>query len=93
MGCVIVHDGIVIGRGHNQTESLQDATAHDETPALPYTGFGSAFRYEFSDKVYQGSIATWESAQPRPEARKLQYSSITDGILHQHEAQEDAVTP
>src|SRR5262249_17446823 len=30
IGCVIVHDGIVIGRGRNQTESLQDATAHAE---------------------------------------------------------------
>ncbi len=34
VGCVIVHDGIVIGRGHNQTESLQDATAHAEIVAI-----------------------------------------------------------
>ncbi|MBI5711283.1 MAG: nucleoside deaminase [Candidatus Eisenbacteria bacterium] len=34
VGCVIVHDGIVIGRGHNQTESLQDATAHAEIIAI-----------------------------------------------------------
>ncbi|RPH93089.1 nucleoside deaminase, partial [candidate division KSB1 bacterium] len=27
IGCVIVHNGVVIGRGHNQTESLQDPTA------------------------------------------------------------------
>jgi tRNA(adenine34) deaminase len=34
IGCVIVHDGLVIGRGHNQTETLQDATAHAEIVAI-----------------------------------------------------------
>jgi tRNA(adenine34) deaminase len=34
VGCVIVHDGLVIGRGHNQVESLHDATAHAEILAI-----------------------------------------------------------
>ena len=34
VGCVIVHDGVVIGRGRNQTEALQDATAHAEILAI-----------------------------------------------------------
>ena len=34
VGCVIVHDGLVIGRAHNQTETLQDATAHAEIVAI-----------------------------------------------------------
>lgn len=34
VGCVIVHDGIVVGRGHNQTEGLKDATAHAEILAI-----------------------------------------------------------
>ncbi len=34
VGCVIVHDGMVIGRGHNQVEGLQDATAHAEILAI-----------------------------------------------------------
>ena len=34
VGCVIVHEGQVIGRGHNQTEGLQDATAHAEILAI-----------------------------------------------------------
>ena len=34
VGCVIVHDGLVIGRGHNQVESLSDATAHAEIVAI-----------------------------------------------------------
>ena len=34
VGCVIVHDGFVIGRGHNQVETLQDATAHAEIVAI-----------------------------------------------------------
>jgi len=34
VGCVIVHDGAVIGRGHNQVEGLHDATAHAEILAI-----------------------------------------------------------
>ncbi len=34
VGCVIVHEGRVIGRGHNQVETLQDATAHAEIVAI-----------------------------------------------------------
>jgi tRNA(adenine34) deaminase len=34
VGCVIVHDGVIVGRGHNQVESLQDATAHAEVLAI-----------------------------------------------------------
>jgi tRNA(adenine34) deaminase len=34
VGCVIVHEGTIIGRGHNQTEALQDATAHAEIIAI-----------------------------------------------------------
>jgi tRNA(adenine34) deaminase len=34
VGCVIVHDGTIVGRGRNQTEALQDATAHAEIVAI-----------------------------------------------------------
>jgi tRNA(adenine34) deaminase len=34
VGCVIVHEGLVIGRGHNQVEGLADATAHAEIVAI-----------------------------------------------------------
>jgi tRNA(adenine34) deaminase len=34
VGCVIVHEGLVVGRGHNQVEALQDATAHAEILAI-----------------------------------------------------------
>lgn len=34
IGCVIVKDGHVIGRGYNQVESLKDATAHAEILAI-----------------------------------------------------------
>jgi tRNA(adenine34) deaminase len=34
VGCVVVRDGIVIGRGHNQVETLQDPTAHAEVLAI-----------------------------------------------------------
>lgn len=34
VGCVIAHDGMIIGRGYNRTESLQDPTAHAEILAI-----------------------------------------------------------
>lgn len=34
VGAVVVHEGQVVGRGWNQTELLQDATAHAELLAL-----------------------------------------------------------
>ena len=34
IGCVIVKEGDVIGRGHNQVEMLKDATAHAEILAI-----------------------------------------------------------
>lgn len=34
IGAVIVHDGTVIGKGSNQTETLRDPTAHAEMIAL-----------------------------------------------------------
>ena len=34
VGAVIVHQGKVIGKGYNQTESLRDATAHAEILAV-----------------------------------------------------------
>ena len=34
VGCIIVADGQVVGRGHNLTETLQDVTAHAEIQAI-----------------------------------------------------------
>lgn len=34
IGCVVVKDGVVIGRGHNQVEMLKDSTAHAEILAI-----------------------------------------------------------
>ena len=34
VGCVIVHDGRLIGRAHNQRETLHDPTAHAEMIAI-----------------------------------------------------------
>jgi tRNA(adenine34) deaminase len=34
VGCVVVQDGIIVGRGHNQVEGLNDATAHAEILAI-----------------------------------------------------------
>src|SRR5262249_8675134 len=34
VGCVIVHDSVIVGRGRNQAEGLADATAHAEILAI-----------------------------------------------------------
>jgi tRNA(adenine34) deaminase len=34
VGAVIVHEGRIVGRAHNQTETLQDPTAHAEMIAI-----------------------------------------------------------
>jgi tRNA(adenine34) deaminase len=34
VGCVVVHEGRIIGRGHNRTEALKDPTAHAEIVAI-----------------------------------------------------------
>jgi tRNA(adenine34) deaminase len=34
VGCVVVKDGVIIGRGHNRVETLKDPTAHAEILAL-----------------------------------------------------------
>jgi tRNA(adenine34) deaminase len=34
VGCVIVHDGRIVGRAHNQRETLRDPTAHAEMIAI-----------------------------------------------------------
>jgi len=34
IGCVIVHDGKIIARAHNQVETLKDPTAHAEMIAI-----------------------------------------------------------
>ena len=35
VGCVIVKDGEIIGRGRNRREADSDATAHAEVEAIP----------------------------------------------------------
>jgi tRNA(adenine34) deaminase len=34
VGCVVVRDGRVVGKGHNRTETLRDPTAHAEILAI-----------------------------------------------------------
>lgn len=34
IGCIIVSEGRILGRGHNLTETLQDVTAHAEMQAI-----------------------------------------------------------
>lgn len=47
VGAVVVLDGRIIGRGHNQVESLQDPTAHAEILAIgAASGQGESWRLD-----------------------------------------------
>lgn len=47
VGAVVVRDGRIIGRGHNQVESLRDPTAHAEILAIGAAGgHGESWRLE-----------------------------------------------
>ncbi len=47
VGALVVRDGRVIGRGHNQVESLQDPTAHAEILAIgAAAGAGESWRLD-----------------------------------------------
>jgi len=73
---------------------------HSTTLGLQRRESGSPHECEFSGEIYQGATATPGSAQPRPEARKVQYrlyhqinsDVFTDGILHQLELRKDEET-
>lgn len=81
--------------GHDQL--VQAATL--PLSYLAETGGGGDF-FLIDQTIYQGSVATPGSVSPRPEARKVQYrlyyqvsgQVFTDGLLHEHELLEDAVT-
>lgn len=45
VGCVIVANGQVVGRGHNLTETLQDVTAHAEIQAITAAAEGLGGKY------------------------------------------------
>lgn len=47
VGAVVVRDGMIIGRGHNQVESLRDPTAHAEVLAIgAASGQGESWRLD-----------------------------------------------
>ncbi len=47
VGAVVVNGGQIIGRGHNQVESLQDPTAHAEILAIgAASGHGESWRLD-----------------------------------------------
>ena len=47
VGAVVVRDGLIIGRGHNQIEALADPTAHAEILAIgAASGHGDSWRLD-----------------------------------------------
>ncbi len=52
IGCVIVHDGRIIAKGHNLTEQLKDATAHAEMMAITSASAALESRYLTGTTLY-----------------------------------------
>lgn len=52
IGCVIVRDDVVIAKGHNLTEQLNDATAHAEMMAITAASAAVESRYLTETTLY-----------------------------------------
>ena len=52
VGCVIVADGQIVGRGHNLTETLADVTAHAEMQAITAATSTLGGKYLTQCKLY-----------------------------------------
>lgn len=52
IGAVIVQDGIIIGRGYNQTELLGDSTAHAELLAIKQAIKHSGYKHLLDSTIY-----------------------------------------
>ena len=52
IGCVIVEENTIIGKGHNLTEQLNDATAHAEMMAITAASAYLESRYVLNTTLY-----------------------------------------
>ena len=52
VGCLIVQDGQIIGRGYNLTETLRDVTAHAEIQAITAAASGLGGKYLQNATLY-----------------------------------------
>ena len=98
IGCVIVHNGVVIGRGHNQTEQLQDPTAHAEMIAISAAASALGSRRLLDCTLYvtlepcamcAGAIVlsriptvVYGAADPKAGATDTLYSLLSDSRLN-----------
>lgn len=52
IGCVIVKDGVIIGRGHNQVERLKSPTAHAEIIAINEAVANNDYKFLLDSTIY-----------------------------------------
>ncbi|SEM45240.1 tRNA(adenine34) deaminase [bacterium A37T11] len=93
IGAVVVHNGRIIGRGHNLTETLNDVTAHAEmqaiTAAANYIGakyLKDCTLYVTIEPCVMCAGATYWAQVSRivfgARDEKRGYSTINPGIVH-----------
>lgn len=93
IGAVVVHNGVIVARGHNLVETLTDATAHAEMQALTAAMDAAGGKYLNDCSIYvtvepcvmcAGALAWSQTGRvvygaPDP---KRGYSSVSEAILH-----------
>ncbi|MEX2632881.1 MAG: tRNA adenosine(34) deaminase TadA [Balneolales bacterium] len=59
VGAVVVHDGLIIGKGYNQVEQLNDSTAHAEMIAI-------SAAFEYLNSKYLKNCTLYVTLEPCP---------------------------
>ena len=67
IGAVVVADGMVIGRGHNLTETLHDVTAHAEMQAI--TAAEVYLGGKYLNRLRRGAISDMRPKPSTPRQR------------------------
>jgi tRNA(adenine34) deaminase len=78
VGAVVVHDGCVVGRGHNQIERLCDPTAHAEMIAIGAAThtLGNKFLYDCTIYVTLEPCAMCAGAMVLSRVRRLVFAAF-----------------
>ena len=93
VGCVIVANGQVVGRGHNLTETLADVTAHAEIQAITAAAGSLGGKYLTQCTLYVtvepcvmcGGALAWSQIERvvyGAEDPKRGYSTLSEKIMH-----------
>lgn len=93
IGAVVVHNGKIVGKGWNQTERLQDPTAHAEMLAITAATQSLGSKYLIGCTLYVtvepcvmcGGASRWAQVERvvyGASEHKVGYNTVGAGVLH-----------